>query len=546
MNRGVKMQRNIRVWNLYRVSTKLQLTNTEEIPMQRHYCTKFIENKQGWELHREITELGVSAFKNRAEERVVLNSILQGAINKEFDVLLVYKADRLGRLGIDSVRFLMKLLEYGVKTFSTIENYLSVETAQDRDITGLYFHISENESLNTSKRVSDFMEMYNEEGKYMGGTPPYGYKLIDTGIQHWKKRDKTVNELRIRSDEADIVKEIFYLAFYEGMGAQRIAKNLNGKGYKTRVNGIWRVNVISRILRNTIYIGFKRFGTTDNNGLLKEREHFQLQPKNSNLEIIDEDIFWGVQKLLDQRLNRENRSTHGSYATASRMILTGIAKCGYCFTTLKADYSLKSYNRKTDGKTTKMTTYRYTCNTSRSDQNNHGMSRFSSKKFEAMVEENVLNYIRNIDFEIFDREVDKFLKENIEQNEIEVKQIRKNLDNMYRELEALKEEVINTIMGRGKFSNDLLQELIAKKEKEILELNKTLNLSELVLLEKRTEANDLHLLKLEVSDWESRYNNSDINDKKKMMNRIIKDLQFKKDEIFLKLTLPIEKALPSL
>jgi site-specific DNA recombinase len=527
------------------VSTKAQLTNTEEIPTQKHQCNKYIENQPEWELCREITESAVSAFKNKAEDREILNTILQGAMNKEFDIVLVYKADRLGRLGVDSLSFVMKLWEQGVKVYSTIEGYLSVETVNDRIITGLHFHLSEGESTSTSQRVSDFMQMYNEDGKYMGGTPPYGFKVADTKDPHWKKRDKTVKTLCIEESEAEVVKEMFDLTYQKGYGGERIAKHLNSPScsYKTRTGGIWRANVITRVLRNTIYIGIKRYGTVNKKGGLKSRDEFMLQPKNEEWIIVDEAVFWKVQDMMDKRLNREDRSTGQDHITASKMLFSGIAKCGYCGTTLKADYSQKKYKRVTDGEITTTVTYRYSCNTAKNNKGNHEVSYFSGIKFENEVERIVLNFIRHVDMESFKTEANKIQIDNIGKSVKEVNALRDDLSKKYRELDKLKEEVVKTLMGESQFTSELLKELIGKKEAEIKYVGKMLSESEEKATERKLEADDIESLSNELGNWEEKYATADINAKKVMMSRIIKDLQLKKDEVYIKVVLPLEKSI---
>jgi site-specific DNA recombinase len=496
-------------------------------------------------LCREITEPAVSAYKNKAKDRETLNTVLRGAVNKEFDILLVYKADRLGRLGVDSLSFIMKLWEQGVKVYSTIEGYLSIETVNDRIITGLHFQLSEGESTSTSQRVSDFMQMYNEDGKYMGGTPPYGYKIIDTNIPHWRKKDKTIKTLAIEESEVEVVREMFNLAYHKGYGAERIAKHLNSPSsrYKTRTGGIWRSNVVGRILRNTIYIGIKRYGTVDKKGSLKSRDEFMLQPKNDEWIIIDEAIFWKIQDMMDKRLNREGRSTGQDHITASKMLLSGIAKCGYCSSTLKADYSLKKYTRKSDGEITTTVTYRYSCNTAKSSKGEHEMSYFSGKKYEDEVERIVFNFIRRVDMESFKTEANKIQKENVEKSMKEVNILRDELSKKYRELDKLKEEVVKTLMGDSQFSSELLKELITKKENEISYTSKMLTESEKKATERKLEADDIESLRNELGNWEEKYIKADINAKKVMMSRIIKDLQFKRDDVYIKVALPLEKSI---
>ena len=84
-----------RVYTLYRVSTLGQVEK-DDIPMQKEACRAFAK-AQGWEIVKEFSEKGVSGFKKSAKERDQLQKIQQAAMAREFDVLLVFMFDRLGR-----------------------------------------------------------------------------------------------------------------------------------------------------------------------------------------------------------------------------------------------------------------------------------------------------------------------------------------------------------------------------------------------------------------------------------------------------------------
>jgi len=83
-----------RVYTLYRVSTKKQVNVSEnhdnDIPMQRGACKEFVKYRQDWEIVKEYEEKGVSGFKVSAKNRDAILDLQEAALNKEFDVLLVF------------------------------------------------------------------------------------------------------------------------------------------------------------------------------------------------------------------------------------------------------------------------------------------------------------------------------------------------------------------------------------------------------------------------------------------------------------------------
>ena len=87
-----------RVAALYRVSTKKQVdVAKDDIPMQRIACRAFA-GQQGWDIVKELEEKGVSGYKVSAADRDAIQELKEAAENKEFDILLVFMFDRLGRI----------------------------------------------------------------------------------------------------------------------------------------------------------------------------------------------------------------------------------------------------------------------------------------------------------------------------------------------------------------------------------------------------------------------------------------------------------------
>lgn len=94
-----------RVYTLYRVSTKKQVkivydtdTNKDDLPMQRQACREFASRREDWTIVREFEEKGVSGFKVSANDRDAIQELKEAALNCEFDILLVFMFDRIGRI----------------------------------------------------------------------------------------------------------------------------------------------------------------------------------------------------------------------------------------------------------------------------------------------------------------------------------------------------------------------------------------------------------------------------------------------------------------
>jgi len=91
-----------RVYCLYRVSTKKQVDRNDkdenDIPMQKKACHDFADRQNGWSILKEFSEKGVSGYKVSAKDRDAIQELKEAAQRKEFDILLVFMFDRIGRI----------------------------------------------------------------------------------------------------------------------------------------------------------------------------------------------------------------------------------------------------------------------------------------------------------------------------------------------------------------------------------------------------------------------------------------------------------------
>lgn len=394
------MAAKLRVWASYRVSTDRQGAEGDDIPLQKSQCHAFAE-KNGWEITKELTEK-ISGYKTAIEDRNTLKVIKQGALEGEFDILLLYHSDRLGRQ-MEYSLYVASLYELGVQVWTVKEGEIKNQDHADSLMNFIRYWQSEGESKKTSMRVSDAMRQLNEEGAYLGGTIPYGYKLEDTGKKRNSKKDKTVKKLVVNPDEAKIVKMIFDMVTERSLGGALIAQELNKMKVEKRGKQ-WRHNTITRMLRNPIYMGYKRYNTSkevgNRGGTRKEvkRDGWLLQPFNPELVVISKEQFKEVQGIMDKRnksgedsveesKNTEDITVHKNRVpTPSKLLLSGMAVCGYCGKKLKADFSTKKNKRK-DGTVNQYRTYRYTCHNAKNNPAGHNQRAFGAVTIDQQVED---------------------------------------------------------------------------------------------------------------------------------------------------------------
>ena len=119
------------VYTLYRVSTKQQVDKTkDDIPMQREACHEFAE-KMGWTIGKEFLEKGVSGFKVSANNRDAIQDLKAAALKKEFDILLVFMFDRIGRIDDETPFIVEWFVKQGIRVWSVKESECNGFTPQN-------------------------------------------------------------------------------------------------------------------------------------------------------------------------------------------------------------------------------------------------------------------------------------------------------------------------------------------------------------------------------------------------------------------------------
>lgn len=217
-----------RVYCLYRVSTKGQVEK-DDIPMQKQRCREFAAEK-GWNIVREFSEKGVSGFKVSAKDRDAIQEIQKDAAQKKFDVLLVFMFDRLGRKEDETPFVVEWFVQNGIEVWSAEEGQQRFDNHVDKLMNYIRYWQASGESLKTSVRTKTRLAQIVQEGRFRGGSAPFGYKLVKHG--RIGKKNRELYDIEVEPTEAAVVREIFDMADRFGYGGRRISSELIAKGIR--------------------------------------------------------------------------------------------------------------------------------------------------------------------------------------------------------------------------------------------------------------------------------------------------------------------------
>ncbi len=186
------------------------------------------------------------------EKRPALKRLLEDAEKKEFDIVLVYKIDRLARKLLITLETIHKLGELGVEFSSITENF---DTANPfgRYMMGMMGGMAELERDTIRDRTLNGKISAAKTGKWVTGIPPYGYKV-----------DKKTRRLQTVPKEAEVIRKFYHWLIEERISLREIERRANLMGLpapkhntiKSRVtSNKWFKRTITKILTNEIYTG---------------------------------------------------------------------------------------------------------------------------------------------------------------------------------------------------------------------------------------------------------------------------------------------------
>ncbi|WP_217563038.1 recombinase family protein [Paenibacillus sp. GbtcB18] len=322
----------MRVAGYIRVSTEEQAEKgnsiQEQIERQEGYCIA-----RGWNKPIFFIDDGYSAKDtNRPKLKSILNSVEQ----RQFDIILTTKLDRLSRNLLDLLQ-LVKIFDNYECSFVSASESFDTSTAAGRMVLQLLGVFAEFERERNSERVKDNMDSIAKNTDRALTRPCFGYDIIDGKYIPNEK-------------EADILDFMFELGEL-GHGHRMIAKLSNDRGYTTKSGHPWDQTNVKRAMRNPTISGTRIYNmrkSKDGKTVIRPKEEWDVKENNHPAVISPE----RQMRVLDLMATRSRAKKH---ADSETYLLTGIVKCGHCGRNMKGQTSRVKRKNKD------YTYYRYIC-----------------------------------------------------------------------------------------------------------------------------------------------------------------------------------------
>ncbi len=326
-----------------RVSTQEQAEEGYSLEEQQRLIREYCVNHH-MEVVKVYQDAGISGKDIR--HRPAMQQLLEDASQKEFDLVMSWKINRISRKLSDAIKIVETLEKYGISYQSYSEPFESSTPAGKMQFQMMAL-VGEFERNTIAQNVKMGMRAKAMSGEWCGGIPPFGYHWV--AVEGTESHGRRKSRLEVVEREAEAVRLIFQL-YASGKGYKAIVGRINKDGYRTKQDNAFSVAQIKTILTNPVYIGKVRYDVRrDWNE--KRRNHINPNPiivDGKHEAILSEELWEQVQFMISQKSGKPARIYDGEYP------LTGILKCPECGAGMVIS---RTTNRTKDGSKRRFTYY---------------------------------------------------------------------------------------------------------------------------------------------------------------------------------------------
>lgn len=544
-----------RVRMLLRVSSNQQLEADGDLSVQRQLVLEYIEKRSDWKLdEKEYFEGSNSGYKNSVADRDVLQDALQDARNKEYDILVAYKDDRIGRRMWEIGAYVMSLKNCGVDIYTVKDGCISPESddIMGQMVLALRYGNAQKSSSDTGMRVKDTAKKLVQRGKFMGGKAPYGYTLELSG--EISKHGRALKHLVIDEKKAEVVIYIYNLAVQKEYGSVKIAKILNSHDqYKNEApNDVWKAGTIASILTNPIYAGYTAYNRrTRSDGKyhkIGSDDWIIAEESNPEIAIITTDIWNRAQDMRKKRADGiAKKEEHRPYNinviknNTGTLALIDVLYCGYCGRKMTNGSRYNYWKIKSTGERRSGKVGLYKCQDMWSGTVHPGRGFYRADRIEPIVFSAISEYIgklqenENVFQEI---EVNKQAEKRRMNSELD--KDRQELAKIQKKIDVMEENIPQAMTGEYPLSLEDLVRLIDKqkdmyrKQQEIIKQK-----------EKKMENMDVSItewayLKKQIPTWQQVFLEADAHTKRALVDKLIERIDVKEEQITIRFRIRLE------
>jgi len=292
------------------------------IENQRQAITNYVasQRERGWSLLPDLYE--DRNLSGATTDRPALQQLLADAQARRFEVVCLYKFDRISRSLADFLQLVRQLEVLGI-TVVSVTQQVDTSTSTGRLMLNILASFAEFEREQISERIADKMLAARQRGRWQGGRPMLGYDVVDKRLE--------IN--RIEAGDVVAIFETFArtrslvgtLRELEQRGIRN--KSWTGKRGQRIEGRPFHKNSLTKLLTSPRYVGQQHAGDE--------------VVKGDHEAIVPAALWDAVQAIFAEGAVAPGRSERQEWSA----LLTGLLRCAACGSAMVPTYSVKGIRR---------------------------------------------------------------------------------------------------------------------------------------------------------------------------------------------------------
>lgn len=266
------------------------------------------------------------------KERPEINKVLRLIESPKYKAVKIVEPQRLTRGDLEDIGRLMKLLKLTNTLVITPERIYDLRDEYDWNAFEAELKRG-NDYLKYTKKILNRGRLLSvSQGNYIASIPPYGYEKIK--VSDGKRKCPT---LRIKEDEAEVVRMIFDMYVNQDLGRPTIAKKLDEMKIKPPKGEYWSKEGLKDLLENVHYLGKVKWNWRKTIEIVEDGEIRKSSPKSKVGEYL---IYEGKhdaiisEELFEAAKAKQGRNHRAKITTKVRNPFASLlwCKCGRAMT----------------------------------------------------------------------------------------------------------------------------------------------------------------------------------------------------------------------
>ncbi len=338
-----------------RLSVDSDERKNESIETQMEIAKEFIGRQGDMILYDSYVDLGKTGtnFNREGFERMMRDVRM-----RRIDCIVVKDLSRFGRNHIETGNYIEKIFPFmGVRFIAVTDNFDSMNISGQNETLSVNLKnlVNEMYAKDISAKVKSSRKTKREQGSYIGGVSPYGYRV---------KRIDGKRCLFAEEITSDIVKKIYDL-FLSGKGMKEIVAWLYENGIarpsEYRKTGQiycqdkeklleWSRRSVEGILKNPIYMGCLVQGSTcGKDYTMRDRHDIDSEDwsvkEHTHEPLVSENVFFEAANRFEKMSIYCNKDGFSKAVPLDEDIFADVLYCGDCGSKMRRSIAVKELKR---------------------------------------------------------------------------------------------------------------------------------------------------------------------------------------------------------